>query len=348
MSNSRRNFIKNAALGASGIGLSGFFSKEKQEQKNIVANSSRKPREVWIATMTQHLMSGDTLEDVSKAAIRQMENALAYTPDIICLPEVFHAVGVNGGMPPLEISSEDGSGNIIGPFQEFANENKCYVICSVYTTEDGKYFNAAVVIDREGKKIGEYRKIRLTEGELNNGLTPGPLDPPVFQTDFGTIGIQICFDIFWADAWNRLGEKGAEIVFWPSAFAGGKMVNTKAWENQYCVVSSTRKDTTRICEVTGEELAASGIWDRWGVCAPVNLEKIFMHSYPIARKFPEIQKKYGQKVRIYSLHEEEFSIIESLSEEVKIADLVQEFGLKTHREYMRSANDHMNRLGYRG
>jgi len=47
------------------------------------------------------------------------------------------------------------------------------------------------VIDRAGLRMGEYRKIHLPEDEIDIGLTPGPLEPAVFQSDFGKIGIQI-------------------------------------------------------------------------------------------------------------------------------------------------------------
>jgi hypothetical protein len=141
------------------------------------------------------------------------------------------------------------------------------------------------------------------------------------------------------EGWRQLRQKGAEIVFWPSAFGGGKMINTMAWLNKYCVVSSTWKGTSKICDITGEEVAGSGSYNKWGVCAPVNLEKAFLHSWPYCQQFPAILAKYGRKVRIYTLHEEEFSIIESCSSEVKVADILKEFDLKTHEEHMQSAAD---------
>jgi len=331
----RRSFVRNASLGAAGIGLTSFSQSGYPDKKEEVSKS----REVWIATLTQHQIGGKSCKESVEAAIKQMENVLSFSPDIFCLPEVFHVVGVEGGRPALNITAENGTGNIVGPFQAFAKKHHCYIICPIYTLDKGKYYNAAVVIDRQGEKIGEYRKIRLTVDEMENGLTPGPLDPPVFKMDFGVVGIQICYDIEWSEGWQRLREKGAELVFWPSAFAAGKKVNAKAWENQYPVVSSTRKDTTKIVDLTGEELAVSGIWSPWGVCAPINLEKVFLHSWPYSRTFPAIEKQYGRKVRCYSLHEEEFSIIESLSPEVKVADIMREFKLKTYQEHLKIAQD---------
>jgi beta-ureidopropionase len=335
----RRDFIRNASLGTAAFGLTGLSSKNTVDR----ADSARNPREVWIATIAQYNIEGTDLEKCIQAAIRQMENSVPFSPDIICLPEVFLWFGIKGKKPPLNIIAENGSGNIIRPFQTFAKLHKCYVICPIHTVENGKYYNAAVIIDREGNKIGEYRKIRITVDECKE-LTPGPREVPVFQTDFGMIGIQICFDIEWPEGWRQLGEKGAEIVFWPSAFAGGKMVNTHAWQNHYCVVSSTWKDTSKICDIAGEEIAVSGGYSRWGVCAPVNLEKAFLHSWPYNRHFPDIEKKYGRKVRITTLHEEEFTIIESLSADVKIADIMKEFNLKTHREHLKIAEKEQDKL----
>ena len=296
------------------------------------------PRQVWIASLTQEGIQGSDIAAVVNSAIAKMERTIAhYQPDIVCLPEAFHVTGLPNGKPPLTESAEKPPGPTTAPFAEFASKHSCYVICPIYTEDDGHYYNAAVILDRQGELVGEYRKIHVTEGEIDDGIAPGPIDPPVFATDFGPIGVQICFDIEWPSTWLRLGDKGAEIIFWPSAFAGGRMLDALAWQTRCCIVSSTRKDTTKICDVTGEPLAVSGRWSSWGVCAPVNLEKAFLHTWPYVRRFGEVQAKYGRKVRIHSLHEEEFTVIESLSPDLKIADLMAEFGFKTHREHIRSA-----------
>lgn len=337
---SRRNFFRNASLGAAGIGMTSFSNADASTGLQKTNNA----REVWIASLTQHQIGGETFRDAIAAAVKQMENAVPYSPDIYCLPEVFHVIGLKEGPTPLDIIAENGSGNIIAPFQAFAKKHQCYIICPIYTVDQGKYYNAAVVIDRKGQRIGEYRKARLTVDEMEYGLTPGPIEPPIFELDMGVVGIQICYDIEWQDGWKRLKEKGAELVFWPSAFGAGKKINTKAWENQYCVVASTRKGTTKICDITGEELAISGIWNPWGVCAPVNLEKVYLHSWPYSLKFPEIVKKYGRKVKCYSLHEEEISVIESLSPDLKVADILKEFNLLTYQEHLKIAQDQQEKL----
>lgn len=115
------------------------------------------------------------------------------------------------------------------------------------------------------------------------------------------------------------------------------MDNTKAWQNKYVVVSSTRKDTSKICDISGEEVAATGRWAHW-VCAPVNLEKAFLHTWPFCNRFDEVQAKYGRKVRIRTFHEEEWSIIESRSPDVRISDVMKEFEFLTHEQLIHESD----------
>lgn len=331
----RRDFLRSSLLGAAAINI-GSVAGNPAPLFQSGHLSYDGGRNVWIASVTQDGITGRDWKEAVQAAVKQAENALPFNPDIYCFPEIFHVAQLTGTQPSVKEAVEDGSGRVIAPLQAFAKLNRCYMICPVFTVENGNYYNAAVLIDRQGKVMGEYRKMHTTVSEMGKGVSPGPLVPPVFQTDFGTIGIQICYDIEWVDGWQKLVEKGAEIIFWPSAFAGGKKVNMRAWTNQVAVVSSTWKGTTKICDPVGHDVIVSGIWSRWGVCAPLNLEKVVLHSWPDFEKFAGIQKKYGRKVICYSLHEEELSVIESLSPDVKVKDILKEFDLIPYREVLRS------------
>ncbi|MDF9800455.1 putative amidohydrolase [Catalinimonas alkaloidigena] len=240
----RRNFINAsaAALGSVSLVSQFAYAKPKYQKLGVVPKINRLPREIWVAALTQQGIAGDSLEEVVQSAVRKMETVSSYEPDIICLPEYFHVQGLRDNHLSVEEASEEPIGKISQPLADFARRQQCYVIAPIFTQEKGSCYNAAVLIDRFGQMVGEYRKARPTESEIANGVTPGDLDPPVFETDFGKIGIQICFDIEWIEGWQRLKQKGAEIVFWPSAFAGGRKVNTMAMWHKYYVVSSTQKE----------------------------------------------------------------------------------------------------------
>lgn len=301
-----------------------------------VARAPRLPREVWIASISQEGLRGNSVEGMTRMMLARMEEVTPFEPDIICLPEVFPFANVSSGRPPLAESAEEPIGPFSQPFARFAEKHRCHVVCPIYTVAEGRYYNSAVFIDRNGQCIGEYHKMHPTVGEMEKGIMPGVSKPPVFKTDIGVLGAQICFDIEWSDGWRRLREAGAELVFWPSAFAGGAMVNTHAWQNKYCVVSSTRKGTTKICDIDGQTLARTGHFADW-VCAPVNLEKAFLHTWPFCRRFEEIRAKYGRKVSIHTFHEEEWTIIESHVADIRVADILKEFDLQTHEQHIGQA-----------
>ncbi len=334
----RRGFLQGTSAGL-GLGLwtdSLATASAASVPDGPKAREKRLPREVWVATITQNLMTATDYKDMIRKMLKRLDEIVSYEPDIICLPEVFAFEKLTTGRPPIPRVAETPLGEVTGPFAEFASKHHCYIVCPTYTKQDGRFYNSAVFIDRQGKVMGEYRKIHPTIGEMDNGISPGPLDLPVFQTDFGVVGAQVCFDIEWTDGWQKLRQAGAEMVFWPSAFAGGRAVNTKAWQNKFVVVSSTHKDTSKICDISGEVVAATGRWSDW-VCAPVNLEKAFLHTWPFCQRFDQIKAKYGRDIRIDTFYEEEWSIIESRSPDVRVADVLKEFDFQTHEEHINAA-----------
>ena len=228
------------------------------------------------------------------------------------------------------------SGKVLEQFSAFSKKHQCYTVCPVYTTADGKIFNSSVFLDRQGKQIGVYSKIHPTESEIEMGVASGALFQPVIDTEYGPVGSQICFDINWLDGWTMMQKQSPKIVFWPSAYDGGKMINAKAWTHQYIIATATNQNNSKLCDITGETIAQTGIWNKYVYCAPVNLEKAFIHLWPYVQRFPEIEKKYGRKVKLNIYHEEQWTIIESLSPEIFVKDILKEFEIKTLADHLHS------------
>jgi hypothetical protein len=334
---SRRGFIRSSSAGiGSYVGAGLLAGTSRTAAEAAVDRSDRLPREVWVATISQNALTAENPEEMTDKLLARMEETVPFQPDIICLPEVGPYVNLNSGRPKARQVAEAVPNPLTERFSEFARRHNCYVWCPTYTLDEGRIYNALVLIDRGGKVAGEYRKIHPTEGEIDGGIMPGPLPPPVFETDFGIVGAQICFDIEWLDGWTGLREAGAELVFWSSAFGGGNKLNMLANLFRYPVVSSTRKGVTRMCEMSGETAVWTGLWEHW-LCTPVNLEKAFIHSWPHVNKFNDIRKRYGRAIRFTTYHDEEWSIIESLSAEVKVADVLKEFDIETYDEMVRKS-----------
>ena len=331
----RRDFLRQTSTGAAAVSAFAGITGNISAPADPYNPSKRLPREVWIATITQDGLEAESHDEMIGHVLDRMKEFEAYRPDIVCLPETFPFTHLRK-RPPLEEIAESPPGPITGKFADYAKKHNCYVICPTYTVENNRLYNASILFDRKGGVSGEYRKIHPTKGEIESGIIPGQLDPPVFDTDFGKIGMQICFDIEWIDAWQRLGKKGVEIVFWSSAFAGGSMVNSRAWDNKFHVVTSVNKDTAKICGMAGNEISRTSRWNRW-TCAPVNLEVAFLHTWPFIRRFGEIHAKYGSKIRITNYGEEEWSLIESRSPDIRVDDILEEFEMDTIDEHLLEA-----------
>lgn len=338
----RRSFIQSALL--AGGGLISSPAGHALPEQGSPAKARSGPRRVKIATISQmDIQPYVAGERMIAGVLSAMEAASAYQPDIICVPETFSTVGSSDSQRSSDWRVET-TQVARERFRKFAAAHNCYVVCPGHIRENGKLYNAAILIDRKGIETGNYKKTYPTGNEISSGITPGPLNPPVFETDFGKIGFQICFDVLWDDGWRQLKEKGAEIVFWPSAYAGGRTVNTRAWQYEYVVVSSTRKHTSKICDISGEEIVKTGFWDPRFAVATVNLEKILIHTWPDVRKFPDIKSKYLDKVRITNFDEEEWSVIESVSPDLTIDTVIREFDLKSRYEYIKESTQLQNSL----
>lgn len=334
----RRGFFKSSAImaTASVAGAMNTTQTSYARSSTISKSGGRLPREVTIATIAQEGLRADSPDQMASQLLAQMLQASKMQADVICLPELCTFSNLSKPAPKAADLTEEALESILSKFSAFARDHHCYVVFPTYFRSEGKVYNAVLFLDRKGAIVGRYQKCYPTTDEMENGVCPGPAQASAVETDFGKVGAQICFDIQWDAGWKQLRDSGAEIVFWPSAFAGGQMVNTRAWQNRYSVVSSTNKDVSKICDITGEELAATSRWHPW-VCATVNLEKAFLHTWPYVQRFEEIVSKYGPKVRITSHAAEEWSILESRDPEVRVAEVMKEFGLLTIDEHLKAA-----------
>jgi len=76
------------------------------------------------------------------------------------------------------------------------------------------FYNTSVLINRTGSVAGKYRKLSLPREEIDGGVTPRD-SLPVFNTDFGRIGMMICWDVTFPETARTLAREGAEMIFLP-------------------------------------------------------------------------------------------------------------------------------------
>ncbi|HLA40885.1 MAG TPA: carbon-nitrogen hydrolase family protein, partial [Candidatus Glassbacteria bacterium] len=189
------------------------------------------------------------------AYIPQLDEAGRNGCDIACIGEGINLAGV--GTPGVKYP--DIAEPIPGPTTEMLGEvarrHKMYIVGAMGERDGHAVYNTAVLIDRQGRVAGKYRKVYLPREEIEAGCTPGD-DYPVFDTDFGRIGMMICWDLQYADPARALAVQGAEIVFCPIWGGNAVLAQARAIENQVYLVTSAYSDLpTAIYGHWGEILA---------------------------------------------------------------------------------------------
>jgi beta-ureidopropionase len=330
---SRRKFVRETAVAT---GMATMAATGLADGLSIPGpEGSRNLREVWIAGVSQMGLRAKTPELMVEKIFGILNEVILYRPDFVCLPEAFPFEYVETKLTfpqRVEVSNK-----VLQQFAEFSKQNNCYTICPVFTSSEGRIYNSAVVFNRTGKKIGQYNKIHETVGYVKGGVTCGAMFQPAVQTEFGPVGIQICYDINWEDGWKMFRDQGVKMIFWCSAFDGGEQLNMKALQNKCIVASGTNKNVSKLCDIDGTTIATTGIWEPNFYCGRINLEKVFLPLYDYLKECREIRRKYGRKVRITYFHAEEWTIIESLSPDLFISDIVSEYNLKNHVEGLKEA-----------
>lgn len=139
--------------------------------------------------------------------------------DLIVFPELFTT-----GYNPDEIGhkfsdlAENETGQSIQTLKELALKYNINIIAPIAFkgVVPGVTYNSAVVINRKGEYLGAYHKTHLWSKEryyFKEGV-----ELPVFEFDFGTVGIMICYDGGFPEVSRGLALNGAELIVCPSAF----------------------------------------------------------------------------------------------------------------------------------
>ncbi|MEL7601570.1 MAG: nitrilase-related carbon-nitrogen hydrolase [Bacillota bacterium] len=192
-------------------------------------------------------------------AISMVRGAANMGADIVLLPELcFTGYQLELLGDRLFTLSDEWRERIDDAMGAVASECGIYVIAGLCVNENGLYYNAARLYDRGGRCAGEYRKVFAFANERHYFERGGGF--PVFDTDFGKIGILICYDIGFPEPSRYLCAAGAEIVFIPSAWRiqdeNAWMLNvpSRALENQYFTAAVNHAGTFGDLRLFGRSL----------------------------------------------------------------------------------------------
>ena len=328
----RRGFLRAAAAG---IALGG--GAQAAESPPLPPSPPPPPgRRARIATVCQGGRVRRTIEENLEYIMRLLDRALERKPDLVSLPENFATAGLGGLSARERVEALDGA--TLTAASKRAKAARCYVVCPMLTARGERVYNSAVVIDRAGAVVGAYDKAcPVTTSpdytSLEGGVTPGSPDLPVFDLDFGRIGIQICYDIGFPENWELLRRKGARLVLWPSAYDGGFPLWAYAYIHHYYVMTSVRSGQSRIVDPCGAVLVETEA-ETPMIVRDVNLDFIVSHL-DFNQSIPDkIKAKYGERVDVRRSNPGcSHFVVEPVDPAVTVAQLQEEFGFESTLQY---------------
>jgi predicted amidohydrolase len=232
--------------------------------KKVSVQPTAKPKSRKVKIGTVYLRpKRSTPENNLKLWCEQIDQAGKLGLDVVCLGEVITIVGT-------QYNVEDCAEPIPGPatkqLADAAKKNHIWVVAGLTEQAGDVVYNTAVLFNRKGKIAGKYRKVHLPREEWKNGVRPGN-KYPVFETDFGRIAIQICYDWFFPEAAEIFALKGAEIIFAPTwgntlpdregKVDGESVFRVRARDNGVYMVPSVYSGNSLVIDPMGRILANS-------------------------------------------------------------------------------------------
>lgn len=273
---------------------------------------------------------GSLIDRMAEEAVTRYSGARL---DIAALPEEAVTGGKEGSVAEASAPLE---GLVLEIMGAKARQHQCYIVVPLDLVEDaerGLYSNATVLLGRDGKVVGIYRKVfpvvdRGAE-TAEGGITPGS-EFPVFECDFGRVGIQICYDMTFDEGWDTLKRKGAELVIWSSQWPGRIHPASRALRGRYYILSSTWRNNASLLDPTGHiirDIQEDGVF-----VEQIDLEYALLTWQPTLKNGKAFEEAFGSRVGYRYSEAEDCGIFWSNDPSLPIEEMVRLLGLETKPE----------------
>lgn len=306
-------------------------------EERVRTTSNTPPRKVVVGTVMQSFWgqySGlrarlDQLTGIVDQMAAQAQQAYGRGLDLAILPEV--AITGEAGDDALAHSVAF-EGEVKDVFTRKARERGCYIVVPTYlldSKEKKSCSNAAILVGRKGEVVGTYRKVHLVvsleRGTMESGAAPGHA-LPVFDCDFGKLGIQICYDMDFAEGWAELARRGAELIAWPTQSPQTSQPASRARENRCYIVSSTWRHNASIFEPTGK-IAAQVKPPQSILVHELDLSYALLPWSSKLQNGEAFRKAYGDKVGFHYYEDEDCGIFWSNDPKTTVGQMVRSVGV---------------------
>ena len=187
-----------------------------EEEEKLIGNQKSNVR---IGIVQWQMRATRSLEDLLQQIEFFVDTVSGYKSDCVMFPEFFNA-------PLMALTNEDSPSVAIRAMAAFTEPIKAkmmelavsyninIVAGSMPVYEDGKLHNVAYLCRRDGT-VDEQYKLHVTPDEASYWGMRGGDKLKCFDTDFGKIGILVCYDVEFPELARMLSDEGVKILFVP-------------------------------------------------------------------------------------------------------------------------------------
>ncbi|HRK56474.1 MAG TPA: carbon-nitrogen hydrolase family protein [Burkholderiaceae bacterium] len=177
---------------------------------------------VRIAAVQYLLRSIDDWDGFERQIRFTAKVAAEYRPQFVMLPEIITSqllsfLDTENNLKAAVRSLDGFTPRYIELMTELARKYRYYLIAGSHPNiRDGALYNTAYMFTPQGDMLMQD-KIHRTRWEKDKWNTTAGDQLRLFQTDYGAVGILICYDIEFPELVRQVCEAGADILFVPSS-----------------------------------------------------------------------------------------------------------------------------------
>lgn len=196
---------------------------------------------------------GDLLQTIEKlkSLLKKAKKA-----DLVVLPELANTgYNFDSKEQALNLSETINESVFLAFLMDTCRKYQFSVATGFSEKEGEKLYNSSVLVDETGVK-SVYRKLHLFMNEKNI-FEAGNIDLSVFDHKGIKLGMLVCFDWMFPEAWRKLALQGAELILHPSNLVlpyAQSVIPSYSLINRVFIATANRIGTEKELTFTGQSI----------------------------------------------------------------------------------------------
>lgn len=216
------------------------------------------------------MSNAGTIQANLEKSLRAISEAAKNSADLVIFPEV-QLTEFFPQYRNLDVSDYGilGSDDIVESFKRSCRENKIIAVPNIYLKENEKFYDASLLIEKDGTIKGIQKMVHVAQAEQfyeQDYYEPSDTGFHVFETEYGKIGIVVCFDRHYPESIRTEALMGADLILIPTVNTKSEPSEMFEWElrvqafqNSVSIVMCNRVGREGEMEFSGESIAVNAV-----------------------------------------------------------------------------------------